>query len=207
MHVIALNGSPKEHGNTFQAIKLVTDELGKEGITTEIIHVGNKANEGCRACGSCAKTGACIITTDSVNETAEKIGRADGLIIGSPVQYASIAGSLKNYLDRMFFSAGRRVMRHKVAAAVVAVRRTGGMSAFHDLNSYFLIAEAIVPAANYWNVIHGHKPGEIQGDTEGVQIMRVLGRNMGWVMKLIEHGKGTVAEPECEQKQMMNFIH
>ncbi|MBI4978634.1 MAG: flavodoxin family protein [Spirochaetes bacterium] len=207
MHVIALNGSPKEHGNTYQALQLVTDELGKNDITSEIIHVGNKAAEGCRACGSCAKTGVCIITDDSVNETADKIDTADGLLIGSPVHYASIAGTLKNYLDRLFYSAGRRMLRHKPAAAVVAVRRSGGMSTFQDINSYFLITEAVVPASNYWNIIHGQKPGEVHGDTEGVQIMRVLGRNMAWMMKLIEHGKGSVSEPEREQKQMMNFIH
>ena len=206
MHVIALNGSAKKNGNTYQAIEIVTEELGKAGITAEIVHVGNKAAEGCRQCGSCSATGTCVITTDTVNETAEKIGRADGLIIGSPVHYASIAGTLKNYLDRLFFSAGRRVMRHKVGAAVVAVRRTGGMSAFHDLNSYFLITEAIVPGSNYWNVIHGQKPGEIRMDIEGVQVMRVLGRNMAWVMKLIEQGKQTVVEPEGETKQAMNFI-
>ncbi|MEK6796968.1 MAG: flavodoxin family protein [Spirochaetota bacterium] len=205
MHVVALNGSPKENGNTAQALKLVTDELGKEGISSEMIHIGNKAREGCRACGSCAKTGVCIIADDIVNGTAEKIERADGLILGSPVQYASIAGSMKNFLDRLFFSH-RRIVRHKVGAAVVAVRRSGGMSAFQDLNSYLLITEMMVPASNYWNIIHGRSPGEIHEDEEGVQIMQVLGRNMAWMMKLIAHGKGVVTEPEAEQKRMTNFI-
>jgi multimeric flavodoxin WrbA len=211
MNVLAFNGSPNREGNTWHAIKMVTAELEKEGIVTEIIHVGNKTIRGCAACGGCVKNRneQCVLPGDEVNEWIQKMKHADGIIFGSPVHYAAMGGTMKSFLDRAFYVAGVNdgMLRHKVGAAVVAVRRSGGLPTFDQLNNYLLYSEMLIPTSNYWNVIHGTRPGEATQDTEGVQIMRVLGKNMAWLMKLAEHGKGAVAEPEREAKIYMNFIH
>lgn len=210
MKVIAINGSPKKEGNTYHAIKIVTDELEKEGIETEILHVGNKSVRGCMACGQCAKNRneKCVIETDEVNHWIQKMKEADGILIGSPVHYSSISATLKSFLDRAFYVAGmnQSLFRHKVGATLVAVRRSGGVTSFDELNHYINYSEMLVPTSSYWNVIHGAAPGEVLQDTEGVQIMRVLGKNMAWLLKLVENGKGTVKEPEREVKTPMNFI-
>ncbi len=210
MKVIAFNGSPKAAGNTFHALKIVTDELNQEGITTEIIHVGNKAIRGCLACNKCAvnKDEKCIQSKDPVNEWIAKMIEADGILLGSPVHFASIAGTMKSFLDRAFYvnGANRGLYRHKVAASVAAVRRSGGLPAFNELNNYLNCAEMLIPTSNYWNVIHGAKPGEVVNDLEGVQIMQVLGRNMAWLLKLVENGKGKIPAPEAVKKSYMNFI-
>jgi multimeric flavodoxin WrbA len=134
---------------------------------------------------------------------------ADGIILSSPVHYAAMAGTMKSFLDRAFYVTGVNdgMLRHKVGASVVAVRRSGGLPTFDQLNNYLLYSEMLLPTSNYWNVIHGTRPGEAAQDAEGVQIMRVLGRNMAWLMKLVENGKGTVVPPEREAKIYMNFIH
>ena len=208
MKVIAFNGSPKKEGNTYHAIKMVTDELEKEGIEIEIIHVGNKTIRGCLACNACArsKNEKCIVDNDEVNEWIQKMKEADGIILGSPVHYSSISGTMKSFLDRAFYVANTGILRHKVGAAVVAVRRSGGVTTFNQLNNYINYAEMLMPNSNYWNVIHGTSPGEAIGDEEGRQIMRVLGKNMAWLMKLVENGKGKVKEPERENKVFTNFI-
>ncbi len=210
MKVIAFNGSPKAAGNTFHALKIVTDELNQEGITTEIIHVGNKAIRGCLACNKCAvnKDEKCIQSKDPVNEWIAKMIEADGILLGTPVHFASTAGTMKSFLDRAFYVNGANggLFRHKVGASVVAVRRSGGLPAFNELNNYLNYAEMLIPTSNYWNVIHGAKPGEAVNDTEGVQIMKVLGKNMAWLLKLVEHGKGSIPPPEPEKKMYMNFI-
>jgi multimeric flavodoxin WrbA len=208
MKVIAFNGSPKKEGNTYHAIKMVTDELEKEGIEIEIIHVGNKTVRGCLACNACArsKNEKCIVDNDEVNEWIQKMKEADGIILGSPVHYSSISGTMKSFLDRAFYVANTGILRHKVGAAVVAVRRSGGVTTFNQLNNYINYAEMLMPNSNYWNVIHGTSPGEAIGDEEGRQIMRVLGKNMAWLMKLVENGKGKVKEPEREDKVFTNFI-
>ncbi|MCB2294989.1 flavodoxin family protein [Clostridium algoriphilum] len=211
MKVVAFNGSPNKEGNTYHAIKMVMNELEKEGIETEIIHVGNKSIRGCIACYQCAKNKdeKCVLPGDEVNEWIQKMKEADGIILGSPVHYASMGGTMKSFLDRAFFVAGNNggILRHKVGASVVAVRRTGGMPTFNQLNNYINYSEMLVPTSNYWNVIHGTSPGEVLQDKEGVQIMRVLGKNMAWLMKLVENGKANVKAPEIEKKILMNFIH
>lgn len=211
MKVLAFNGSPNKEGNTWHAIKMVTAELEKENIETEIIHVGNKLIRGCTACGQCVKNKneQCVLPGDEVNEWVQKMKQADGIIFGSPVHYAAMAGTMKSFMDRAFYVAGvnNSLLRHKVGAAVVAVRRSGGLPAFDQLNNFINYSEMLIPTSNYWNVIHGARPGEVTQDEEGVQIMRVLGKNMAWLMKLVENGKGTVAEPERETKKYMNFIH
>jgi multimeric flavodoxin WrbA len=210
MKVVAFNGSPNKNGNTFHAIKMVTDELEKQGIATEIIHVGNKAVRGCLACGQCIKkrNEQCIQTDDPVNEWLQLMKAADGLIFGSPVHFSAVGGAMKCFMDRDFYVAGVNggMLRHKVGAAVVAVRRSGGIPTFNQLNNFICYSEMLVPTANYWNVIHGTRPGESVKDEEGSQIMRMLGKNMAWLMRLVEHGKGAITPPEPEKKIYMNFI-
>lgn len=207
--VVAFNGSPRQEGNTYHAIKLVAEELQKEGIEVEIVHVGNKLIRGCLACGMCYKNKneKCVID-DEVNEWIQKMKEADGIILGSPVHYSSISATMKAFLDRAFYvaSANGGFLRHKVGASLVAVRRSGGVTTFNQLNNYINYAEMIMPSTNYWNVIHGAKPGEVLQDEEGVQIMRVLGKNMAYVLKLMENGKGEVEAPEKEKKVYTNFI-
>ncbi len=210
MKTIAFNGSPNLKGNTFHALQMVTEELEKAGIESEIIHVGNKAIRGCLACGQCAKkkNEQCVQVDDEVNGWIQKMKEADSILIGSPVHFSAVGGTMKSFLDRAFYVTGvnDRMLRHKVGAAVVAVRRSGGLPTFNQLNNFLLYAEMFIPAANYWNVIHGTRPGEATQDEEGKQIMRTLGKNMAWLMKLVEHGKKTIPPPEKEGKIMMNFI-
>ncbi|HEY5535503.1 MAG TPA: flavodoxin family protein [Ignavibacteria bacterium] len=211
MKVIAFNGSPNKEGNTYHALKMVTNELEKEGIETEIIHVGNKSIRGCIACNQCAKNRneKCVLPGDEVNDWIQKIKGADGIILGSPVHYAALSATMKSFLDRAFYVAGNNggMLRHKVGTSVVAVRRTGGIPTFNQLNNYISYSEMLMPTSNYWNVIHGTRPGEVLQDKEGVQIMRVLGKNMAWLMQLVENGKENVKAPEKEKKILMNFIH
>lgn len=210
MKVVAFNGSPKKNGNTWHALKMVTDELEKEGISTDIIHVGNQAVRGCLACGQCfkKKNEQCIQTEDPVNEWIQLMKEADGIILGSPVHFSAIAGTMKSFLDRAFYVTGvnNSMLRHKVGASVVAVRRSGGLPAFNQLNNFLCYTEMLLPTSNYWNVIHGAAPGEVVKDEEGNQIMRTLGKNMAWLMKLVEHGKGAIIAPEPEKKVWTNFI-
>jgi multimeric flavodoxin WrbA len=211
MKTVAFNGSPNKEGNTYHAIKLVTAELEKEGIETEIIQVGNKDIRGCVACGQCAKNKneQCALAGDEVNGWIQKMKQADSIILGSPVHFAAMGGTMKSFLDRAFYvtSVNNSMLRHKVGASVVAVRRSGGLPTFEQLNNYLCYSEMLLPTSNYWNVIHGTRPGEATQDAEGVQIMRVLGKNMAWLMKLVENGKETVAAPEPEPKVYLNFIH
>lgn len=210
MRVVAFNGSPKKEGNTWHAISIVTAELEKEGIETEIIHLGNKPISGCIACNQCVKlkNERCALSDDDVNQWIQKMKLADGIILGTPVHFAAMGGMMKSFLDRAFYVASMNngMLRHKVGAAVVAVRRSGGLPAFDQLNNYLLYSEMLLPTSNYWNVIHGARPGEVTQDLEGQQIMRVLGKNMAWLLKLVENGRGRVAEPEPEKKLYMNFV-
>jgi multimeric flavodoxin WrbA len=210
MKVIAINGSPKKEGNTWHALNLIGQELIHEGIEFEILHVGNKNIHGCTACGKCAinKDEKCSVTTDSLNEYIPLLKNADGFVIGSPVYYSGIAGTMKCFLDRVFYVSGANgnLFRHKVAAAITAVRRSGGSSTFDQLNHYLTYGELILATSCYWNVIHGRLPGEVMDDAEGVQIMRVLGKNMAWLLKMKEVSKDSVIPPEKERKEITNFI-
>ncbi|HKL11374.1 MAG TPA: flavodoxin family protein [Clostridia bacterium] len=210
MKVVAINGSPHKEGNTYHALGMVADELEKEGIETEIIHVGNRVIRGCTACGLCGKNKdeKCVFGQDGVNECVQKMKDADGILLGSPVHYSAIAGTMKSFLDRAFYVASKNegLFRHKVGASVVAVRRSGGIPTFNQLNNYLNYAEMVIPTSNYWNVIHGTASGDALKDEEGSQIMRVLGKNMAWTMKLIENGKTSIEEPEKEGKTFMSFI-
>jgi len=207
MHVVAINGSPKAEGNTYISIKIVTDELEKQGISTEIIHIGNKNIRGCIACGGCAKNKneKCVID-DEVNAAIQKMKAADGIIIGSPVYYASIAGTMKCFLDRAFYVAGANggLFRNKVGASIAVARRSGELATFDHLNHYFLIAESFLASSNYWNATHGRLPGDVLKDEEGVQIMRVLGKNMGYLLQQLNNSP--LPLPEKEAKIMTSFI-
>lgn len=208
MKVVAINGSPKEHGNTFAAISAVCEQLTAEGIECEIIHVGNKAVRGCIACGQCGrnKNEKCVLEGDGVNEWVQAIKSADGLILGSPVYYSAIAGTMKCFLDRAFYVAGANggLFRHKVGACVVADRRAGAVPTFNQLNNYINYAEMFMPSSNYWNVAYGTLPGDVAKDIEGQQIMRVLGRNMAWLLKA--KAASAVPLPEFEKKTLFSFI-
>ncbi|MGI6449220.1 MAG: flavodoxin family protein [Desulfitobacteriia bacterium] len=207
MKVVAFNGSPRKEGNTYRALKFVAEELEKEGIEVEIIQVGDKVIRGCLACNGCVKNrnSRCINDNDEVNAWIEKMIEADGIILGSPVHFSGIAGTMKSFLDRAFYAASRE-LRHKVGAAVVAVRRSGGVNAYEQLNIYLNYSEMLMPSSNYWNVIYGAAPGEAAEDEEGKQIMSVLGKNMAWLLKLVANGSGTVPEPERAKKIFTNFI-
>jgi multimeric flavodoxin WrbA len=209
MKVIAVNGSPKANGNTYNALSLVGSELQKQGIDFEILHIGNKLIHGCLACGACAKNlnERCVID-DEVNDCLQKLKNADGILLGSPVHYAGIAGTMKSFLDRLFYVAGANggLFRHKVGAAVIVVRRSGGVFALDSLNHYINYAEMFMPGSNYWNVAHGREPGEMLQDLEGQQIMRVLGKNMAWLLQVIAAGKSQVPESPKEAKVVMNFV-
>lgn len=207
MHVIAINGSPREKGNTFYALEMIANELKNQDITTEIIHIGNKNIRGCTACGGCFQNQdeRCVID-DEVNGIIQKMKAADGIIIASPVYYASITGTMKCFLDRAFFVAGANggLYRHKAGASVAVVRRSGEVATFDHLNHYFTIAEMFVPGSNYWNIIHGRHEGEVLKDEEGVQTMRVLAKNLAWLMKQLKDNAESL--PKREEKIMMNFI-
>jgi multimeric flavodoxin WrbA len=214
MKIIAINGSPNAKGNTRAALDIVAEQLASEGIECEIHQVGHKLIRGCVACGQCAKNKdeRCAQSDDGVNELVQLMKNADGILLGSPVHFASIGGTMKSFLDRAFYVSGANgnLLRHKVGAGLVAVRRTGGMTAFGQLNHYLMYAEMLVPTSNYWNVIHGAKPGEAVQDLEGVQLMRILGKNMAWLLKLKAGGTAAtgnpVLEPAKEDKVRMNFI-
>lgn len=204
MNVLMINGSPRANGNTSAALKEMEKIFTAEGIETEIIQVGNQNVRGCIACGACANKGACVFD-DIVNETAPKFEACDGLVIASPVYYASANGTLISFLDRLFYST-RFDKTMKVGAAVVAARRGGLSAAFDELNKYFTICGMPVASSQYWNSVHGREEGQAVQDIEGMQTMRTLARNMSFLMKSIALGKETYGLPEKEAPAFMHFI-
>lgn len=205
MKVILVNGSPKEKGCTYRALIEVSDELNKNGIDTEIFHIGTKPLSGCMGCGGCSKTGECVYG-DAVNRFAELAAQADGFVFGSPVHYAAASGALTSFLDRAFMSAGGK-MRGKVGASVVSCRRGGASAAFDQMNKYFTINSMPVVSSQYWNQVHGSTPEEVEQDLEGLQTMRTLAKNMAWLLKCIELGKQSgITIPEQETKIKTSFI-
>ena len=204
MKVLLINGSPRANGNTAVALEEMVKVFGEEGIETEIVHVGNQAVRGCIACGSCRKNGKCVFE-DAVNECASKLEECDGLVVGSPVYYASANATLIAFLDRLFYSTGFD-KRMKVGASVVAARRGGLSSTFDELNKYFTISGMPVASGQYWNSIHGAAPGEAREDLEGLQSMRTLARNMSFLMKSIAFGKEQYGLPEKEAPASTSFI-
>ncbi|MDR2057289.1 MAG: flavodoxin family protein [Dysgonamonadaceae bacterium] len=206
MNVLLINGSPHKSGCTFTALSEIAGELEKQGIGTRIFHTGTKAVRGCIACGKCKETGHCACSDDPVNECIDMMKEADGIVVGSPVYYASPNGALLALLDRVFF-AGGNAFACKPAAAIVSCRRGGAATAFDVLNKYFTISNMPVVSSQYWNEVHGQTPDEVRQDLEGLQVMRTLARNMAWLLKCIEVAKGTVPYPEKEtERYRTNFI-
>lgn len=204
MKVLMINGSPRVGGNTAIALKEMEKAFEKNGIEVETVQIGNKAIRGCIACGTCAKKGQCVFD-DAVNEVAPKFAEADGLVVASPVYYASANGTLVSFLDRLFYSC-HCDKRMKVGAAVAVARRGGLSATFDELNKYFTINSMPVAASNYWNSVHGGAKGDAEQDAEGLQTVRVLAENMSFLMKSITLGKEQIGLPEAEPKQYTNFI-
>ena len=204
MKVLMINGSPRKDGNTSIALEEMRKTFEAEGVETEIFRVGNQNVRGCIACGRCGETGKCVFD-DVVNELAPKFQAADGLVVASPVYYASANATLIAVLDRLFYSSHfDKTM--KVGASVVCARRGGCSATFDELNKYFTISNMPVASSQYWNSIHGRLPGEAEMDDEGKQTMRVLARNMTFLMKSIALGKEKFGLPKTEQRVSTNFI-
>jgi multimeric flavodoxin WrbA len=204
MKVLLINGSPNANGCTFISLSEVAKTLNENGVDTEIVHVGNKDIRGCIACRKCKETKKCVFS-DLVNETAAAFAECDGIVIGSPVYYSSANGSVVSFLDRLFYSTSfEKTM--KVGAVVVSARRTGCSSTFDVLNKYFSISGMPVAPSQYWNEVHGHTPDDVKKDEEGMQTMRVLGRNMAFLIKSIILGKERYGLPEKEPRIFTHFI-
>lgn len=204
MKVLLINGSPHAQGCTYTALKEAADTLNLEGIETEILQVGHLNIRGCIACRKCKTDGKCVFD-DLVNETMPIFKECDGLIIGSPVYYASANGTLISFLDRLFYSSGfDKTM--KVGASVVSCRRAGNTATFDELNKYFTISGMPIVSSCYWNMVHGNNADEVKQDLEGLQTMRVLARNMAFLMKSIQLGKEAYGETPKEERIYTNFI-
>lgn len=206
MKILAINGSPKANGNTATGLKIMAEIFENQGIEMEVVTIGNEVIKGCTGCGGCfrGKRGKCEAIDDIVNVCIDKMKEADAIILGSPVYFSGINGTMKSFLDRFFYAGGQELFKHKVSAAFVAVRRTGGSESFYELLKYLTYAQTYVASSTYWNVIHGAKPEEVLQDTEGVQILQVLADNIVYLMKVFD--ETNLEKPEKRERVMMNFI-
>ena len=205
MNVLLINGSPKVHGNTAFALEQMAEVFAQYGVETEILQVGSKNIRGCIACNRCDQLQKCTFD-DLVNEAAEKLAACDGIVVGSPVYYASPNGTLLSFLDRLFYSTGHIDKRMKVGASVVCARRGGCTASMDVLNKYFSINQMPIASSTYWNQIHGGKPGEAALDPEGLRTMRNLAKNMVFIMESIAMGKEKNGLPVPEPAVYTNFI-
>lgn len=203
MKVLLINGSPHKNGCTNRALKEVSNILNKEGIDTETIYIGENEVRGCISCNICRKKGSCTFN-DIVNEVAIKFKESDGIIVGTPVYYAGINGTLKAFLDRLFYSANYD-KSFKVGAAVISSRRAGSTSAFDEINKYFAISNMPIVSSSYWNEVHGFTKEDVERDLEGLQTMRNLGRNMAFLIKSINLGKEKFGMPKIERDYITSF--
>lgn len=204
MKVLMINGSPRENGNTAAALREMETVFHECGVETDIVRVGSKDIRGCISCGFCRKNGSCVFR-DAVNEIAPLFEVCDGLVVGSPVYYASANATLIALLDRLFYST-RFDKTMKVGAALAAARRGGISSTFDELNKYFAISGMPIASGQYWNGIHGWEPGEAEQDAEGLQMMRTLARNMSFLMRSIALGREAYGLPEKEAPVRTNFV-
>lgn len=205
MKVLLINGSPNEKGCTYTALSEVAKGIAEQGVETEIFHIGSSDIKGCIGCRKCTADG-CVFDDDIVNIAHKKIREADGIVIGSPVYFASPNGSLLAFLDRVFYSA-RGILSGKPGACVVSARRGGTTAALDVLNKYITICSMPLVSSTYWNMVHGNRPEEVAQDLEGLQTMRNLGRNMAWLIRNIDAGrKAGIEPPEQERKTATNFI-
>ncbi len=208
MKVLLVNGSPHKEGCVYTALSEVAKELNIEGIETEIFWIGIKPISGCIACHKCSEIGKCVFN-DVVNEFAEKAKTADGFVFGTPVHYASASGAITSFMDRLFYStfANQEIFRLKPAATVVSARRAGTTATFDQLNKYYTMNQMPVISSRYWNMVHGSNPEEVKKDEEGMQIMRILGKNMAYYLKCIEVGREKgIKPPALEEITFTNFI-
>lgn len=202
--VLLVNGSPNAGGCTHTALREVERTLNAEGIETKLIHIGQKDIRGCIACGRCHELGRCVFN-DAVNETAPLLQEADGIVIGSPVYYAAANGTLTNFMDRLFFSTPFS-KRMKVGAAVCSARRAGTTATFDQLNKYFTISEMPIASGRYWNMVHGYTPEDVMRDEEGVQNMRIMARNMAFLIRAIAAERDRNGLPQTEEVTYTHFI-
>ena len=189
MKVLAFNGSPRSYGNTYLLLKKVCDVLEDNGVETEIINVGTRNIHGCIACGKCRENdnSLCVFTDDIINECVEKIKEADGILLGSPVYLRGLTSQMKAFIDRVgYVCRPNRLLKRKVGASVVAVRRNGGIATFNAMNNFFTIAEAIVVSSSYWNQGIGKEIGDVESDSEGMETMNTLGENMAWLLNKLK---------------------
>ena len=205
MKVLMINGSPRAKGNTSRALEEMHRVFDEEGVDAEIVRVGSEAVRGCNACGRCKETGRCVFD-DVVNQLAPKLARADGLVVASPVYFASANATLIAVLDRLFYSTPFVDKTMKVGASVVCARRGGCSATFDELNKYFTINNMPIASSQYWNSIHGNQPGQAEQDEEGLQTMRTLARNMTFLMKSIALGKEQFGLPAKEEHAWTHFI-
>lgn len=205
MKVLMLNGSANTKGNTYTALEEVGKQLEQEGIEYEIFQIGGKPIRDCIGCHQCTENG-CVFTDDSVNEFIAKAKEADGFVFGTPVYYAHPSGRVLSFLDRVFYSSSR-AFAFKPAAAIAVARRGGTTASFDVMNKYFSISQMPIASSTYWNLAHGAAPGEVLQDSEGLQTMRNLARNLAWMLKCFEAGKKHgVTLPETERDYRTNFI-
>ena len=204
MKVLLVKVSSHEKGCTYTELAEVSKALNANGVETEIYWLGQNQVSGCKGCWACKKVKKCVID-DGVNEFVEKAAEFDGFVFGSPVYYASAAGALVSFMDRVFYSGGKN-LAFKPAAAVVSCRRAGASTTFDVINKYFTINNMPIVGSNYWNEIHGNTAEEAAQDAEGLQTMRMLGNNMAWLLKCIALGKEAGIAPETEKKIWTNFI-
>ena len=203
--ILLINGSPNQRGCTFTALSEIALTLAKEGVESEILWLGKEPVADCIACGKCADSGSCVFD-DLVNRIADRLDEFDGIVAGSPVYYAGPSGRICAFLDRLFYSNGAR-MAGKLGAAVVSCRRGGATAAFNRLNMYFMMNNMVVPTSQYWNQVHGNAPEEVRQDREGLQTMRMLARNMAWLLRCIELGRiAGLRAPVPEPRDRTNFI-
>ena len=209
MRVVLVNGSPHEHGCTRRALDEVASALADDGVESEFLSIGTAPVRGCIACGKCSTLGRCVFD-DKVNEFLDRAHDADGFVFGTPVHYASAAGAITSFLDRAFYAADTSAsgpLYLKPAAAVASARRAGTVATLDQINRYFQLAQMPIVSSCYWNEVHGNTPDEVEQDLEGLRIMRVLGHNMAWLIKLRAAGeKDGVALPPAEPPAHTNFI-
>lgn len=205
MKVLLVNGGPHKNGCTRRALGEIAEALRQNDVKPELIWLGNEPYSSCLSCYQCFETGRCVVD-DYVNVFLDKAMTADGFVFGSPVHYAAATGALTSFMDRVFFGKSK-VFRGKPAAAVVSCRRSGATAALDQINKYFMNSQMPVVSSQYWNMVHGNTPEEVERDEEGLQIMRTLGRNMAWMLKCFQAGKQAGIEmPEPEPRRSTNFI-
>ena len=205
MKVLLVNGSPRQQGCTYTALREAAEALNAKGIETEIFWVGNKAVQGCIACGACHKTGKCVFD-DEITALGQRVGEFDGFIFGTPVYYGGPSGQILSFMNRLFYANSAK-MAGKPVSAVVSCRRGGASAAFQQMNMHFMMTNMVVVTSQYWNQVHGNTPEEVRQDAEGMQTMRTLAENMAWLLRSIEAGRAAgVPAPEYEPKIRTNFV-